>query len=331
MKRRDTLLVLPAFVLAGLMREGSEVQAQNARSRARVAILSTGSATSSGHIVEAFKQAMRTHGYVEGASVDYVIAYADGQANRLDGLARDLIGKGPDVLVGASPQVIVAFQRATSTIPIVMAQASDPVANGFVVSLARPGGNITGIATQYEEILPKIVEILLALAPNIERIGVLVNETSPSNAKFWNVSDRAVKALGKKALRFSANRTEDIEPAFAAMRRDSVQAAVVVGDPFFLAYREKIAELALRQRLPVGYAIPEHVSAGGLFSYGPDLIANYRHAAQFVDQLLKGAKPANLPVEQPTRFELIINRNTAKVLGLAIPQSVLLRADKLID
>jgi len=328
MNRRHAVLSLGALMLVDLIRDA---RAQVPRVPARVGILSSGSVETSGHIIDAFKQSMREHGYVEGTNVLFEVAYAEGRVDRLNSLARTLIANGPDVLVSAAPQMIRTLQRMAGAIPIVMAQVSDPVGNGFVASLARPGGNITGIGNQYEEVLPKIFEILSALVPKLERVGVLVNETHSQHAAYWSASVTALDGLGKKALRFAASRLEDLEPAFAAMTRQGAQAVVVTGDPFFLAYRQKIADLALRHRLPAGYGITEHVPAGGLFGYGPDLISNYRRAAYFVDRILKGARPADLPVEQPTKFELVINRTTAKALGIAIPQSILLRADRVIE
>jgi ABC-type uncharacterized transport system substrate-binding protein len=306
-------------------------RAQVGKAMYRVGVLSAGSAATSGHIIEAFKQSMRERGYIEGANVVFDVAYAEGNFDRLEGLAKRLIASRPNVLVSAAPQMIRVLKQSAGTIPIVMAQVVDPVGNGFVASLARPGGNITGIANQYEEALPKIFEILSVLVPKLDRAGILINETHSLHATYWATSASAASQFGMKALKVGISRREDLEPAFAAMAQAPVQAVVVTPDPFFLAYRRDITDFALRHRLPTGYGITEHVSAGGLFGYGPDLVTNYRRAAYFVDRILKGASPAELPVEQPLKFELVINRATARALGLTIPQSVMVRADKLID
>jgi putative ABC transport system substrate-binding protein len=234
------------------------------------------------------------------------------------------------IVVGNAPAAR-ALQRATKTIPIVMANMANPVGNGLVASLSKPGGNITGIANLYDEVLGKLIGVLHEVAPSARRVAIVLNETNPLHPVFWAAAQSACAALGLVALRVVASAPAQLSVVVDEIARQRSQAVVVVTDAMYLTERAKLQELMQTTRLPVAYALREHVVAGGLLSYGADLAANYRHAATYVDKILKGAKPADLPVEQATKFELVINLKTAKSLGLTIPQSLLLRADEVIQ
>ena len=268
---------------------------------------------------------------MEGKNVEYRIVYANGDVDRLDTLAGELVGQKVEVIVVASRQTAGAAQRATKTIPIVMAGVSNAVGTGLVASLAKPGGNITGFTSQQEEVLGKLIGILHEVTPGARRIAILLNESNPSHAVFWAAAQSACAALDLVALRVVASAPAQLGAAVEQIVRQRSQAVVVVSDAMYFAERAKLQELMQATRLPVAYVLRDHVVAGGLLSYGADLAANYRDAAKYVDKILKGAKPADLPVEQPTKFELVINLKTAKALGLTIPQSVLLRADEVIQ
>ena len=274
---------------------------------------------------------MHDLGWLEGKNVEYRFVYANGDVDRLDALAGELVGQKVEVIVVSSPQAARAAQRATKTIPIVMAGVSNAVGAGFVASLAKPGGNITGITSQQEEVLGKLIGILHEVAPGARRIAILLNESNPSHAVFWAAAQSACAALDLVALRVVASAPAQLGAAVEQIVRQRSQAVVVISDGMYFAERAKLQELMQTTRLPVAYALRDHVVAGGLLSYGADLAANYRNAAKYVDKILKGAKPADLPVEQPTKFELVINLKTAKALGLTIPQSLLLRADEVIQ
>jgi putative ABC transport system substrate-binding protein len=296
----------------------------------RVGWLSTGSESSPADVYAAFKQGMRDLGWMEGKNVEYRFVYADGELNRLDALASELVRQQVDVIVVGNALTTRALQRATKTIPIVMASVSDPVGNEFVASLAKPGGNITGVTAQQEEVLGKRIGILHDIAPGARRVAMLLNESNPSYAVFWAAAQNACGLLDLVALRIVASAPAQFGAAVGEIVRQRSQAVVVAPDPVYLNERAKLQEQMQATRLPVAYGWREHVVAGGLLSYGANLAAIFRQVAKYVDKILKGAKPADLPVEQPTKFELIINLKTAKALGLTIPQSLLLRADEVI-
>ena len=296
----------------------------------RVGLLQFTSQAAGAQLRAALGQGMHDLGWVEGKSVEYRVAYADGAVDRLDTLARELLAQNAEVIVLSSQQAARAAQRTTKTVPIVMAGVSDAVGAGFVTSLANPGGNITGLTSQQEEVVGKLVGILHEVAPGARRIALLLNESYPSHAVFWAGAQSACAALDLVALRVVASTPAQLGAAVEQIVRQRAQAVVVIPDGMFFAERAKLHEQLQTARLPVAYALRDHVLAGGLLSYGADLAANYRNVAKYVDKILKGAKPADLPVEQTTKFELVINLKTAKALGLTIPQSVLLRADEVI-
>jgi putative ABC transport system substrate-binding protein len=296
----------------------------------RVGLLVFASEAATAHLRAAFTQGMQDLGWQEGKNIEYRVVYADGDVGRLDALASALIGQKVEVIM-VSPQAARAAQRATKTIPIVMAGTANAVGAGFVASLARPGGNITGITNLYEEVLGKLIGILHEVAPGARRIALLLNESNPSHAVFWAGAQSACAALDLVALRVVASTPAQLGAAVGEIVRQRSQAVVVVSDGMYFAERARLQELMQTTRLPVAYGLRDHVVAGGLLSYAADLAASFRHAARYVDKILKGAKPADLPVEQTTKFELVINRKTAKALGLTIPQSLLLRADEVIQ
>jgi putative ABC transport system substrate-binding protein len=297
----------------------------------RVGWLSSGSETSPARVYAAFKQGMRDLGWMEGKNVDYRFVYADGELNRLDALASELIRQQVDVIVVGNALTTRALQRATKTIPIVMASVSDPVGNKFVASLAKPGGNITGVTAQQEEVLGKRIGILHDIAPGATRIAILLNESNPTYAVFWAAAQNACASLNLVALRIVAAAPAQFGAAVGEIVRQRSEAVVVAPDPVYLNEWAKLQELMQATRLPVAYGWREHVVAGGLLSYGADLAANFRQVARYVDKILKGAKPADLPVEQPTKFELVINLKTAQALGIVIPKDILARADEVIE
>ena len=297
----------------------------------RVGMLSFSSEATFAHLRAAFAQGMHDLGWLEGKNVEYRIVYANGDVDRLDALAGELIGQKAEVILVSSQQTARAAQRATKTIPVVIAGVSNAVGAGFVAGLAKPGGNITGFTSQQEELLGKLIGILHEVAPGARRIAILLNESNPSHAVFWAGAQRACAVLDLVALRVVASAPAQFGAAVERIVRQGAQAVVVVSDGMYFAERARLQALLQTTRLPVGYLLRDHVVAGGLLSYGADLPANYRNAAKYVDKILKGAKPAHLPVEQATKFELVINLKTAKTLGLTIPQTMLLRADEVIQ
>jgi putative ABC transport system substrate-binding protein len=297
----------------------------------RVGWLTLSSEASGAHLLVALKHGMQDLGWQEGENIEYRIVRADGDMNRLDVSTSELLRQNVDVIVVGSAPVARALQRATKTIPIVMTNIADPVGNGLVASLSKPGGNITGIASLQDEVLRKVIGVLHEVAPGARRVAIVLNETHPLHPVFWAAAQSACTALGLVALRVVASAPAQLGTVVDEIVRQRAQAVVVVTDAMYFAERAKLQELLQTTRLPVAYALREHVVAGGLLSYGADLAATYRHAAKYVDKILKGAKPADLPVEQPTKFDLVINLKTAKALGLTIPKPLLLRAEEVID
>jgi ABC-type uncharacterized transport system substrate-binding protein len=248
---------------------------------------------------------------------------------RLAGLADELVRLAPEVIVTGSAAAAVAAKRATSSIPIVTVFTADPVGTGLAASLARPGGNITGLSNIMEDTAGKELELLRSVAPQATRIAILINPGNPAHAKELQGAREGASALGAGLLPLEIRAPGEIDSAFAAMK--SAHGLVVLADPLFFAERSRIADLAARQKLPAIYGFREFVTAGGLMSYGPDLKASFQRAAAYVDKILKGTKPADLPFEQPTKVELVINLKAANAMGLTIPQSLLARADEVIE
>jgi putative ABC transport system substrate-binding protein len=328
MNRRDTVLALLALGTAPLV-----CHAQQQGKVWRVGYLTQRRRPDSidADFTGAFPRGMRELGYVEGQNLVIEWRFGDGDAKRLPDLAAELVRLKADVIVSGSSAAIGALQRATTTIPIVMATSADPIGSGFVKSLARPGGNITGLSNMSSDIGPKQLDLLLGMTPKLSRVAVLVNPTNPSLDTFLKHIQSAAHGSSVKVLPVEARTAREIENAFPAMTQANAGAVIVATDPLFVQEYGKIAELAAKNRFSSSSFSREYVEAGGLMSYGPNLSEQFRRAATYVDKILKGAKPDDLPVEQITTFELFINDRTAKALGLTIPQSLLLRADRVIE
>jgi putative ABC transport system substrate-binding protein len=283
----------------------------------------------------AFREALKSLGYIEGRTVRIDYRWADGSEKTADTMAADLVERGNEVLVVATAPAIRAAMRATKSVPIVMPAVADPVAAGLVKSLARPGGNVTGLSLVSPETAGKRLELLQELLPSVRRIGVLLMDTGatlePVNSALAAQLQPAAHQLGLQ-LSFSGIRSgSEIPAALARMQTERLQALIVGATPLSIDHRQAIAEIAARHRLPAMYEATGFVDAGGLLSYGPNLVDMYRRAATYVDKILKGAKPADLPIELPTRYELAINLQAAKSLGLQVPRSLLVRADRVIE
>ena len=281
--------------------------------------------------LEAFRQGLRELGWAEGQNIIFEYRWAEGKYERFPDLLAELIRLKVDVIVTPSMPVTHAAKQATKTIPIVMLGVNDPIANGLVASLARPGGNITGLSIVAPELVGKHLELLREVVPTVSRVAVLLNPTNPGTASQLREAEVAGRALGVRLQPLEARAPGEIDTAFAAMTRERAGAILVLSDAMFNIERKRIADLTARSRLPSVYAWGGHAEAGGLMAYGVNLLDHYRQAATYVDKILKGAKPADLPVAQPTKFELVINLKTAKALRLTIPPSLLIRADQVIE
>ena len=284
-----------------------------------------------GPFIQAFEQGLRELGYVDGQNIAIEYRSAQGKDERLPLLAAELVRLKVDVLVAALPQGAAAAKKATTTIPIVMVNVGDPVEIGLVASLARPGGNVTGLSRLSAELIAKNLALLKEAVPRALRVGALSNPTTPLSPVLVRNAKRAAESLGLQLKIVEAKVPDDLEGAFSALATDRVGALLVLADGMFWGERKRIADLALRSRLPSMFSNSEHADAGGLMAYAPSSVDPYRRAAVFVDKILKGAKPGDLPVEQPTKFEFVINLKTAKALGLTIPPSLLQRADRVIE
>ena len=308
----------------------ASAQAQQPKKVQRIGYLSGPSPSTSPDRIEAFRHGLRELGYVEGKNIVIESRYAEGKFDRLPTLAAELVRLKVDIIVTAGPQATRPAKQATSMIPIVMAQDPDPVGNGFVASLARPGGNITGLATFAPELSGKQVELLKEIVPNLSRVAVLGTSTNPGNAQSLREVEVAAKAFGVKLQYLDILSPNDIETAFRAASKGRADAILLLPGPVLNLQRAQIANLVVKGRLPAIYPQTEYTEVGGLIYYGANTPDLYRRAATYVDKILKGAKPADLPVEQPTKFEFIINLKAAKQIGLTIPQRVLARADRVI-
>jgi putative ABC transport system substrate-binding protein len=297
-----------------------------------IGYLSLASPGSNASNVDAFRQGLRDTGYVEGQNVAIEYRWAEGRHDRLPALAADLVARKVDVIATSGGiSSALAAKSATSTIPIVFAIGTDPVEDGLVASLARPGGNLTGVTFMMTELMPKRLELLSELVPQVGVIALLVNPNNPNAEHTMRDVREAARAKGMQLLILNAGNESEIDAAFASFVQQHAGARLVGNDPFFFSRREQLGALALRHAVTAIYEAREYVAAGGVISYGTSLTAANRLKGIFVGKILKGAKPADLPVERPTRFELVVNLNTAKALGLTIPQSILGRADEVIE
>src|SRR6267142_349519 len=276
--------------------------------------------------LEAFMQGMRDLGYVDGQNVRYVVRWGEGKLDRMPGIAQELVKMKVDVILAFSSPSVIAAQRATQTVPIVMPVSSDPVGDGLVASLARPGGNITGLSMMAPELGQKRLQLLEELFPKVSRaVAVLWNPAYVGMLARFEQAQVAAPAVGLTVRSVEVRDTHELDVAFEAIIREHPDGLLLLVDPFTFSQRARIVEFAAEQRLPVIYESSDFVDVGGLISYGPNINDMYRRSATYVDKILRGAKPADLPIEQPTKFELVISMKTAKALGLTIPRSLLLR------
>jgi len=327
MKKKITVLTLSAMLFALAF----SVDAQQPTKVPRIGYLTNTSLSGNSARTEAFRQGLRELGYVEGKNIVIEWRYLEGKPDRLLSLAAELVRLKVDIIVTAGPLATRAAKEGTSTIPVVMAQDPDPVGNGFVASLARPGGNITGLSRLAPELSGKRLELLKEIIPKLSRVAVFGTSTQPGSAQMIREVELAAKAFGVKLQYLDLLSPKDIETAFREAgkgRADGVLMLVAGGVAG--AHRTEIVELAVKSRLPVIYSGREYLEAGGLISYGVSITDLDRRAATYVDKILKGAKPADLPVEQPIKFEFIVNLKAAKQIGLTIPPNVLARADKVL-
>jgi ABC-type uncharacterized transport system substrate-binding protein len=308
------------------------VEAQQPGKVYRVGVLTNkASDPAEARLWQAFRSGLRERGWIEGQNILIEFRAAEGNTARAPELAADLVRVNVDLIVARTSIWVQAAKAATSTIPIVFLSHADPVGTGHVASLARPGGNITGLAALTTDLAPKELEFLISAVPMAKRIAVLWNPDTPSHPPTLKAADEAGRTLRVELQPVSARTVTELEGAFAAMARARAQAVLVLGSALVLAERQRVAELAIKHRLPTMFNLKDLVEAGGLVSYSPNWDDLYRRGAIYVDKVLKGAKPADLPVEQATKFELVINLKTAKAIGLTIPQSVLARADQIIE
>jgi ABC-type uncharacterized transport system substrate-binding protein len=315
----------------GLLAAPLAAEAQSAGKVPRIGYL--GTRTPSDFGLDAFRQGLAELGWVENRNIVIEYRFAEGNFDRLPDLAAELIRLEVDILVTHSTPGAAAGKNATDTIPIVMIAVGDPVGLGLIVSLARPAGNATGLSFSIVglEMIGKQLELLKETVPRIRRVAILSNAANPTKPLAIRDVNVAARSLGVQLQLLEARGPNEFDSAFATMAKERVGALLVVADSMFVFHRTRLADLAARSRLPAVYGWREHVEAGGLMSYGPSLGDLFRRAATYVDKILRGAKPADLPIEQPTKFELIINMKTAKAIGLRIPQSLLQRADQVIE
>jgi putative tryptophan/tyrosine transport system substrate-binding protein len=326
-QRRDLLITAGAVLAAPC------ADAQQAAKIARLGFLAN-SPTALAHLREAFLQGLRDLGYVEGRNFTIEYRYAEGQLERFPGLAAELVALKVEVIVAPPTPAAQAAKQATKIIPIVFAGVGDPVTSGLVTSLARPGGNVTGLSGLSPELVGKCLELLKQALPGVRRVAVLWHPGGPSERSekgMLKEAEGAARALGMQLQIVEARGAAEFDRAFYDMTIARADALTVLPSNIFNNERRRLADLATRNRLPTVYQFREYVDAGGLMAYGANLADLNRRAATYVDKILKGAKPADMPVEQPTKFELVINLKTAKALGITIPQSVLLRADEVIE
>jgi len=326
MRRKITVFAIAFSILV----TAQLTVAQPPQKAPRIGFLIGSSVSDMAARTEAFRQGLRELGYEEGKNIIIEWRSADGKFDRLPALATELVRLKVEVIVSSGPAVTRPLKQATSTIPIVMAQDTNPVDSGFVASLARPGGNITGLATLSPEIAGKQIELLKKIVPRLSRVAVIGNSTNPGNVHELKETELAARAFGLQIQFFDVRGPKDIESAFDAATKWRAEAIVVLGNPALNRHRKRVVELAAKTQLPATYGRPEFIEAGGLMNYGVSYTDLARRAAIYVDKILKGAKPADLPVEQPTKFELVINLKTAKQLGITIPPIVLYQATRVI-
>jgi putative ABC transport system substrate-binding protein len=322
---------VPILVAVILLAVAVVTEAQQAKKVPRVGILASGSAATEAHRIEAFRQGLRELGYVEGQNIVIEYRYGEGKTERFSNLATELADLKVDALVAVGATATRAAKKATNLIPIVMTNVTDPVVLGLVASLANPGGNITGLTNLAPEVGGKRLELLKETVPKLSRVAVLGDSTSPSHAIGWREMETAAKSLRLQVQSVEVRAPNpDLEGAFSAIARDHANALLTLSQPLIVVYRKQIVDFTMKRQMPAIFHTEAFIESGGLMSYAPNIAAMYRRAAIYVDKVLKGTKPADIPVEQPTKFEFVINLKTAKQIGLTIPPNVLARADKVI-
>jgi putative ABC transport system substrate-binding protein len=326
-KLKKTIIALMAAVV---LMSVPFAEAQQRAKVPRVGLLVSGSPSTFGTRIEAFRQGLRELGYMEGQNIIIEYRYAEERFDRLPGLASELIRLPVGIVVAAGNQAITAAKQASTTQPIVMATSGDPIRQRFVESLARPDGNVTGLSLQSPDLSRKRLELLMEVLPKLSLVAVLLKSGNPLHEFVWKETQDAARALKVNLQSVEVRDGEELDGAFSTMRRGRAGALIVPLEPMFTNQRARIVDLAQKNRLPAMFAERQYAEAGGLISYGANGAELYRRAAVYVDKILKGAKPGDLPVEQPTKFELVINLKTAKPIGLVIPPNVLARADKVI-
>ena len=325
--RRDFIGTLAGAVLTAPF----AAEAQSQAPIPRIGMLSSFSPSDAAPWYQAFLQGFRDLGWIEGQNVSIVYRYAEGNTDRLPGLVAELVQLKVDIIVtSVTPDTLVA-KNATRTIPIVMASAGDPVATGIVESLARPGGNVTGLAQMVLQLAAKRLELLKKMVPKLSRVGVIWNPEDLVAAQMWKDIQLPARQLGLQLHSLEVRSVQGFDNAFELATSARVGALLITPSPVFVTNEQRIADFALKRRLPSIFHLKGFVERGGLAAYGPDRSDMFRRAATYVDKILKGAKPATLPVQQPTKFELVINLKTAKAIGVTIPQSLLQRADEVIQ
>jgi len=320
-----------AIVALGLLAAPLAAGAQQPGKVPRIGFLSADVPAGISDLMEAFQQGLRDLGYAEGQNIVIVYRFAQGNMNRLPDLAAELVRLKVDVIVAAATPAAQAAKSAAGPIPVVFTTVGDPVASGLVRTIAQPGGNVTGLSIIAAELAGKRLELLKELVPRASRVAVLWDPGQPAGAPILKETEAAARSLGLQVQLVEARGPDDFQNALSTIKRVRAGGLVVLPSFLFTAHRYRLADLLIRERVPAVFLRREFVEAGGLMSYSPSFADQYRRAATYVDKILKGAKPADLPVEQPTRFELVINMKTAKALGLTIPPSILVRADQVIQ
>ena len=331
MRATKFIAILMVLVALGILTAPFGGEAQEPGKAPRVGFLGPRSRTDGQPFVAAFLQGLRELGWVEGQNIVIEYRFAEGRLERLPDLAAELVRLKVDAILATSTPPAVAAKNATRTIPIVMATSADPVGSGLVASLARPGGNVTGLSFSVGlDVVGKELELLKETVPNVRRVAVLSNPGNPGNVLALGTVKTTARSLGVQLQILEARGPNEFEAAFAEMARERAGALLVMPDAVFGFHRVPLQDLVAKSRLPAMYGLREHTEAGGLMSFAVDLRDGLRRSATYVDKILKGARPADLPIEQPTKFELVINLKTAKALGLTIPPSVLVRAAEVI-
>jgi putative tryptophan/tyrosine transport system substrate-binding protein len=322
MKRREFITLLGSATAAWPL-------AASAQQSALIGFLNAGAATTLKREIDAFRDGLRNLGHIEGHNVRFEYRFADGYLDRLPTLAAELVRLNPNVIVSSPVPANLAIAKATSTIPIVMASGADPVGFGLVKSLSHPGGNVTGLTNFAEELASKQIDLMRELLPGLARLAALVNVVNPLHVPQWRETQAAAAQAAIALVPFELRSPDQLEEAFARFARERADALLVPPDVTFTTHRRRIANLALDARLPTIFFLRH--AEDGLMSYGTNQVENYRRAATYVDKILKGAKPQDLPIERPTKIELVINLKTAKALGLEVPPTLLARADEVIE